>query len=640
MLLANERAYSAQRISLERPKLAFDVAFDYERDKRSGPFIDTDNSSATYSEKLDITTEGWIYHSALLAYELELSPEWEQITKRSEDKGKTESDAFLAGYFSEFTFLQYKPYTLTIYGNRDMSRIQNSFTETSKSQNDSYGARIQIKYPVLPSTFIYNHDESSQTGFFESNRQQDDVKINIMYDKHLGSSTLNGSFIDSDQSTTNSLIEKNEYRASFSNIYKFRNRASLNSNISFQDGDGSNIHSRRHSIFESLNWTHRGNLSSSYNIRYDKSSSFDKNSSRTIRSRFKSVGFKLRHLLYENLSTTINVDSSESNLSSLRSSNYGGGVNIDYRRSIPRGFINITMKQNYSITDNRLKLSEGINVSVIKELHDLAFGTTSLFENTNVNKESITVNDPTLSGCAGFTCIEDIDYKIVTIGNSTGIRPLGFLNGKRVEINYTYQSNPVFDYAVYSQSYGINLNLWSTLRLFYNVDVAKQFERDGTPPDDLIDDSIHTAGSEFEWKFTKTQFKWEDWYTVNAPLRKWDIKEAFTFNPIENVYVRLSATYGESVFKETGDKDRFVGFKSDAQALLNSNTLISVSAIRDNITSSTEKRINTGFESSLELAYRIYKLNLSYRFADEREEMTEEQSSNHHLSFALRRTLF
>ncbi|MEK7307540.1 MAG: hypothetical protein AAB089_00530, partial [Nitrospirota bacterium] len=150
---------------IERPKLGLGFSYEFEEDERTGPDIKRDDTTQTLSERLDIETEGWVYHPALMIYTLRLSPQWEQLSHQYDETDKKTSKTFLQGYFTEFTFLQYKPYTFRIFANRQLSTLTSSLAERSKTESDTYGAVLMLKYKILPTTIDYNHEESSQEGF-------------------------------------------------------------------------------------------------------------------------------------------------------------------------------------------------------------------------------------------------------------------------------------------------------------------------------------------------------------------------------------------------------------------------------------------------------------------------------------------
>lgn len=633
------KAFAARLFFIERPKLGMELSFSHDKYERTEPEIK--DTTATFTEKLDISTRGFIYHPALLIYNLEFSPEWGQTTDQSINQSKRKSDAFLSGYSANATILQNKPYTLTLFGNRNMSTIRSAFAQTSRNETDSYGGTLQLKYDILPTMMIYIHTKSTQSGFFARDKNSDEVNLNMSHSKNLGTSQLSASYLKNDEVAQNVALQKSLYRTSLNNVYEFKDNAVLISNFSYLDQNGTNIINSRYGIMENLSLTHRYNLNSSYSIQYDKNDLFDKISSRTNNIQLKSAGYRLSHRLYENLFTTFNADSKETTSYAGRNSNYGYRLDFDYRRRIPWGFINISSGFDYRIVDNKVRVV-GVSIPAPAESLSLNAGSPNFLNKDEIVIDSIVVRDTTGTECSGidFICVEGINYIVHQVGKSTDIRPLGLLAGKPVVIEYDYIASPAFDYSTLNQHYGITLELWSALRLYYKLNLAKQYYRDGISSGDLSDDNIHSAGAKLKWKRTETNLEWEDKYTVNAPVKRWSISEAITSRPNEDMFLSLSAQYAKTTFKETSSQDRSLGIKSDFQWMLMRNGLLKLSAFRDNLKGSVEKRTQTGLASSFELSYRIYMLQLQYMYSHEKDDDSGITFNHQFVELKLSRTLF
>jgi hypothetical protein len=306
----NKNVQADQYFFIERPKLAMDLSYEHQTDERSGPFANRKDVTETYIEKLQIVTRGFAYHPAFLVYDLELIPEWEQLSENKSDGSTRSSNTFLGGYYFNTEIFQYKPYTVKLYGSRQRTTIKGNFASTSKNNTDTYGADLILKYDILPITFNYEHKDSRQTGFFKTEIKDDTYGINIFHNRYFGTSVLHASFQKSERNTLVELIDRNQYKVDFSNLYKYKD-ASLNSNLLYSEADDSHSLNKTYQIYENLTWIHRNNLRTSYYIRYVKNNLFDKDNLRPTRTENKAVGFKLNHMLYENLSTAISIEGRE-----------------------------------------------------------------------------------------------------------------------------------------------------------------------------------------------------------------------------------------------------------------------------------------------------------------------------------------
>ncbi|MEF9437617.1 MAG: hypothetical protein L0922_02275, partial [Candidatus Mariimomonas ferrooxydans] len=248
--------YAGKYFLIERPKLGLGFSYEFERDDRRGPDINRSDTTMTYSERLGIETEGWVYHPALVTYRLRLSPEWEQLSEKSEKGIKRTRNTFLQGYFTEFIFLRYKPYTLRVFANRERATLNSSFARRSKTESDAYGATLMLKYRVMPTSLSYRHLESTQTGFFDTNKDTDEFHLSMRYNRNLGDTNLRASYIDTTQTTHGTPVNTKQQLASLQNTYNLTEdkRILLSSGLYFNDTETDFTESTAYNVSESLFW--------------------------------------------------------------------------------------------------------------------------------------------------------------------------------------------------------------------------------------------------------------------------------------------------------------------------------------------------------------------------------------------------
>jgi hypothetical protein len=616
---------------IERPKLGLGFSYEFEDDERRGPYINTERRTMTYSERLDIETEGWAYHPGLVIYTLRLSPQWEQ---RSDEFGigeETKTRAFLSGYLTELTFLQYKPYTLRIFANRYMSILKSNFAEKSKTESDTYGATLMLKYSVLPTTLSYNHLESIQTGFYPTDKETDEFRLSMRYDKNLGDTRLEASYTDSTETTSGITINTIQQAANlqnYSNLTKDK-RVTLGSVLSYRDTQSNFIKTLQYNVYENLLWRHRKNLTTNYSFRYNI------NKFGGAKSESSALSFNLRHLLYENLTTTVDIDGASNQFTGGRELIYGAGLNFNYMRRIPWGMLNIDMGHDYKITERDITANY---IQVIDEPITLRGSEITFLANKNIDIDSIVVRDNTRT----IPYIKNTHYKVTEIGSSIGISRIGTTigDGQEVLVSYKYLSTPAFDYSTFNQSYGINLDLWYVLMIYYRFNRSKQRVISGIPPEELIDDSIHTAGTEFRWKWSRTKLEFEDRETTNMPATRWRAEETITLRPFEKVFFSFSGNYGRSKFKDTGETERSNGIRANIQMLTSRWSRFTAEGFRYKISGLSERTTDSGVSLIFEWFYEIWRGSLSYRFLNEKDEIFQETRKNHYILFEIKRTLF
>lgn len=627
-------AYARQNFMIERPKLGLEFSYEFEKDERSGPDTDSEDESMTFSERIDVETEGWVYHPALAIYTLRLSPQWEQITEQSGEGGKTDANTFLQGYFTEVTLLQFKPYTLRLFANRQMSTLESSFAQRSKSESDIYGSTLMLKYRTLPTFINYSHINTRQTGFFDTDSEKDELTLDMRYDEHLGDTNLKAAYTDSSRTTRDVNVHTRSQRAGFQNYYKFAGdrKITLGSALSYRDTQGDFSDRTGYSVSENLLWSHRKNLSTNYTLMYDKSDAG------TLSTELKGAGFNLTHLLYENLTTSINTSASSNKFTGGELRVYSGGIDLNYVRNIPWGRINVTAGLDYKQTDQDIALDY---IQVTDEPVVLADGTIALLANEDIDTGSIVVKDNSVPPTIIY--IRDADYRVSMIDSAVRISRItggAISDGETVFVSYRYISNPAFDYYTYGQSYGVNLGLWSVWKIYYNFNRSTQRFLSGTPPDELIDDITHTAGTELEWKWNRTTLEYRDLQTTHTPIESWRMEEAVTLRPNEKIYTSFFGGYGATRFKDTGVRVIFKSLRANLHVIVSGNSRVTLEGFRNAVSGPLEETTDTGVLSSYEWYYGIWRVGLNYRFSNTEDDISRETFKNHYVLFKINRSIF
>lgn len=634
VFLTVETAYARKNFMVERPKLGLRFSYEFEKDERSGPDINTEGESMTFAEGLDIETEGWAYHPALAIYTLRLSPEWEQVSERSDGSDKTSAQTFLQGYFTEITLLQYKPYTLRLFARKQMSTLESSFAQRSKSESSIYGSTLLLKYRILPTFVNYSHIESRQTGFFDTTNAKDDLSLDMRHDQYLGDSNLKASYTDSSRTTRGVNVQTISQSASLQNYYKFTGdrKITLGTALGYRDVRGDFSESTGYNVSENILWKHRENLSTNYSLRYDKSESG------TFTAESKDAGFSLTHLLYENLTTSINTSASSSQFTGGSLNVYRGGVNFNYTRKIPWGNIRVTTGVDYKQTEQDITLDY---LQITDEAVTLTDGTITLLANKNIDVASIVITDNNIPPSVFY--VKDADYRITTRGSFVRISRIaggGINSGDTVLVSYRYISNPAFDFSLFGQSYGISLDLWSAWRTYYSFNRSTQRFISGVEPDELSDDSVHTAGTSLEWKWSRTTLEYKDLQTTNTPTESWHIEEAITLRPNQRLSLNLFIGSGTTKFKDTVEEETFNSIRGNIHVLVASNSRFTLEGFRNETSGSVEKTTDTGVLSTYEWSYGIWVINLSYRFSNEEDDISQETYKNQYVLCRINRSLF
>ncbi len=624
---------------IERPKLGLKLSYEFEEERRTGPNIDSEDVTHAFREGIELETDGWVYNPALLMYKVGFEPEWEQRMEKHTSLGRESRNFFIPSYLGDLTFLQYKPYTLNLFARRYTSPLRSAFTEKTETETETYGANLMLKHRVLPTTLSYTHFDSEETGFFESEEDRDDFRLSVRHPRKNSDTRLNATY--SDNIRTTEVVKTAEeittrVKTSYNDIRNHYDLAGdgrkvLSSLASYRWTESNSIKTSDFGVSENFRWKHEKNLSSDYWIGYNKSRSEDFERGTT------SFGAGLRHLLYENLTTSLKGHGSLSDFTGGSEDIYGGSLNFDYRRRIPWGMLNLNMGHDYKVTER--DVAEQF-IQVIDESHILRTGDVTLLENENVDINSIIVSDTT----GTIVYVEDVDYTITVIDSFVRISRTTFgsiADGQEVLVDYIYLSKPGYDDFTFGQSYGINLDLWSALGLYYRYSHIRQSFLSGTRPDELIDDTIHAAGIRLDWRWSSTGLSYENARrSFDISTERWLAKETLTFRPMKRLFSRLSGRYGRTRFKESGEQEEFYGVRGQVDWVPRSWAKFRVEGFWDSVSGDIEETVDAGISSTLELSYRIWSAKLTYTFVDENDKLNDDRRTNHYVLFQIRRRLW
>ena len=631
--LPEEEAVAATYFFLERPKLGIDLSYDYESEKRQGLYTRTRDASQAFREKLDLETEGWIYHPALVMHKIRLSPEWEQMREQADTGTERARQSFLSGYSAHVAVLPQKPYTLNLFASRHRSVLKSSFARTSETEGDAYGATLSLKYRPLPTLLSFVHSTSAQAGFYESRERRDDVRLHLRHEENSNDTKLNATHTERIRTTTGITLATKNSDGILQNLYRITpdNRVMLNSSLFCRRTESDFLDTSGMTLSETLNWRHAKNLSTNYTINVAEDSIGGSHSETT------NLGAGLSHFLYENLQTTATANTSKSSFSGGRENVSGGNLGFDYRRSIPGGMLSVTVSHDYR--EVRRSLTEQY-LDVVEESHILRIGEVTLLGNENVDMPSITVVDASRT----IIYIRDVDYRVEALGAFVRISRTSFgaiADGQAVLASYRYLSNPSFDYSTLSRSYGAGLYLWSAWRINYWYNRSEQNFLGGVRPAILNEDTTHIVETDLTWRWTATKIIYEDSKRASGvSMTRWLATEYVTFRPRENFYFGLSGHCGQTKLKGRDELEDLYGLRSDVQWFVTRESRVKIEAFYDRISGSLNRTVDKGGASALEWFGGLWGGDLTYRFLSEKDLISGARLDRHSLLFRITRALF
>jgi hypothetical protein len=631
----NSYAIRAMYYEIERPRHSLSFSYEFENDKRTGTSREADNTTEEYTETLDIETGGWLVYPRLLAFNLRFSPEWEQTREHNDNELFDKTRTFLLGYDTNITLLPYKPYTLTLFANRLRSTVSTTFAARSKIESDTYGAGLNLKYSVLPTQINYQRQESTQTGFFTSDTESDKIKLVMNYDRLLGDSQLTAEHSEQSTSFTGTTNTTKSQNVKFRNRYDFNKKVILSSRYAYNESQSSSSATRRYNVKESLDWTHTENLRTRYSFRYD-----DINFG-TARLESAELGFNLTTLLLKDLSTSFSASGSSSRSSGLKERIYGTGLSLNYNKGIPRGTFNISTSHSYRINDRE---ADSKFEQVVEEPVTLSTGTVTRLKNKDVDINSIVVTDST----GTVVYIKDVHYRVRDVNAFVEISRIPVVihpipaipDGDTVLVDYIFQINATFDFSSFNQSYQADLFMWSAWRVYYGFKRSTQRILSGTATEEPSDDTVHTAGTEYTWKWSKTEAVYENMKTSDFPSERFRINETISLRPSETIFFVVTGGYTVTKFKDTGETNKFYDVNSSFGWLPTRRTSFSVEGFYKERSGEIVNTTDTGFSSLFKYVFSIWQASVEYRFENSKDLITSEEIKNNLIQFKIQRSMF
>ncbi|MFC1672317.1 hypothetical protein ACFL01_04195, partial [Planctomycetota bacterium] len=349
-----------------------------------------------------------------------------------------------------------------------------------------------------------------------------------------------------------------------------------------------------------------------------------------------SLGAGLTHLLYENLTTAVTGKALRSDFTGGREDEFGGELDLDYRRSIPRGVLDINMRHGLKVT--RRDLTQQF-IQVVDEPHVLTTGDVAVLEGEHVDVGSIVVSDTTGS----TVYVENIDYRTTEMGSFVRISRTTFgaiTDGQEVLASYRHLSNPSFDDSTFSRSYGIGCHLWRALRVYYRQSHSEQDILSGVRPDRRVDDMIRATEVRLRWKWTTTELSYEDAdRSSGISTKKWLAKESVTLRLRNRIFFSVSGHSGRMEFEESGEKEDYSGARTRFDWGLSKRCFLGLEGFWDSISGNTVDTIDAGVSASLNLYYGPWQGSIGYTFLDERDELFDESRTNHSIRVQIKGTM-
>ncbi len=462
-------------------------------------------NNPTWYEELSLRARGYVYHPAFLDWTISGGPllmQWAYKSDAGEDSG---SDT-LMNFDAELSFLNMRAYPFTLYLRRDHPEIISSISGRFLVQTNEYGIKGILREPLSPLyiTWDVSHWDSYGSG------------AGTTVDQILNRATLRASLPYRERDNVHLILNWNE-RDSKSGAIGLPIQQSLIETASAEltgdntFGDSSQMTLRHNLIWlnqkttlaavtelkslgyvGTFNWKHTEATRSFANLNY-------KDTNRT-ESWTRTGGFRAGaiHDFAKNLTVSGEGDYTQDEAPGFSQNVTGVRGTGNYTRSLTFGNLAVGASVDMRRTD---QVSDTDRVTIFDEAVVLVGTTPVTLSQDFVIVTSIVVTNEAKTQ----TFIEDLDYRVVTIGNRTSVERLitgNIGHGQSVLVTYDALTGGTVKYDTFSQGLSFNLGLWRYTNLFLNYNNSNNKVVEGTTTTPLNSVNRIELGARLDYPFT------------------------------------------------------------------------------------------------------------------------------------------
>ncbi len=629
-------ALAGQFFYINRPKLAFDLAYEYTHEKRKGNNINSVDTKHDFVEAVKIETQGWVYHPALLDFTLGLEPKWSQTTE-DHSSGSTlkssDADTEMLGYYLDASIFQFKPYTLQFFTRQQDYDLNSSFAQRSNTRTKTYGGNLFLKYLTLPTSIGYIHNDSKQTGFYTSSSNADEVRLNMRLPRENNKTDFTASFVDKKQDTNGIQTDIETLNTDIQNRLEFSNtrRRSLLSSAAFRQTQGTRLNNTTISFNQNLSWQHSDALNSNLNTHYNNSESGE------FKNDTKSIGAGLSYHISDNLRTGFSSEASDRGYPGGNEREFGGRISCDFRHQSSIGVFALNTGHGYKLRnkDATDEFLTSVNEPVTLNTTQLVF-----LDQKNIVSSSVIVTNAASTVVyqlnTDYTLTEQLPYLRISRN------PLGAIaDGETVLVTYQYKNPSQLNDALYNQTYGVTYSPFPPLSFFYQYAQSEQIYRSGTAPDTLDKSMIHTAEASMDLNWSRTRLTYQDTFKSQGSSNiRYVAEQTLSYLPSGNLFAMVSASYGKTKFEQYNEIETFYMLKSQIDYAPSRLWKFSIEAFRSDISGDATDTLDHGVSTTFNIFYGIWNTSLEYVYIHEQDRASDETRQLNNITFKISRSLW
>ena len=502
-----------------------------------------------------LNLNGSVYHPYLFRYQLngDGAYGWAQDTIHTA-QGTSERNelAYLGRFQGSADLLGNKPYRANIFGGYDHTFRDYDFFSRVTVDQSRYGALMSYDLHPLSLSAGYTHRDEQTLGLTTSTVSHDDtINLNARHEREKGGTSVNYAY---NQFSREDLGRGNEGRnqsVSLGDTERFggRNQYKLQYNASYSQREASGESDNEILTGANLEAEHRENLSSFYDVGYDrfKLGNFESDNYR--------AHAELRHQLYASLTSTLIAQATDSegqsDTGSTSQRRLGGGFTESYTKRLgEEHHLRINNSLLFEQVDQRV--SQQSLTLVRNEAQTFDSGGRFVLHLPNVVESSIVVLDQARI----ITFLRGIDYDVIQNGTLTFIeRRSGSTMPQSVVVDYSAAAGASGTYQAIYENFYIRFDLWNSLwgvyaRLNYALNNANR----GLYVQNIKD---YVVGTDFHWKWATAGAEYEIYDSDQSKFRAAHLLQGFAFrlDDASSLALNLRESWTDYVDAHRQEKD-------------------------------------------------------------------------------------
>lgn len=622
-------AHAEWPYAIDRPTVDLSLEYRAEDEFRSSPQIgprqeDTD----TFWQRLELKSKGWLYDPDFVTFSFLLQPEWKQQDFSATGGFSREDDDRFLGYFLDAHVLRQKLHSLKLFLRRSRNEFDSSLSPDNITDTDITRAVWLVDSALLPTSVTFEKNKLTFDDFVTTLEDSNILRIDSRHksDKHQFMALAE--LLQQDRQVDVQKFDVTRMMVSVNSRYMLSESTRLTSALFGLDSD-SDINDTRSVMWsERLRVKHRPKLRSEYAVR------FNSRENESFRSDVTELSAAVEHELYENLTTRLDLKSSHDDLSNGRVDIRDAVLDFQYRREIPIGVLNVSNAYTYRKEDNDI---DALSSQVINESVQLEGTSPAFLNRARIDLSSIIVTDAT----SATIYVEDLDYVVTVVGDSVTIERTLFGSigdGDSVLVDYTYETRAPFESDRFGVRFGVSVNLWRRLRVYYNRSRLSEDLVSGTAPTDLADDTIERTGATLDWRWSRTSVEYEDRDTVRTPLTRWRAQQSLNFRIRKTLSAGVSASYSETEFKDSTNDSRSHGVSGNLRWNLRRFGELEIIVYSRDVDSDAQTSSSEGLSARWSARFGAWHSLVQYESLDDEELLTEQIRDRNVVTLQLRRT--